>query len=177
MKAIYFIRVFLVVSFIAFVSNSCSKDDTPVVAGGDPPTQEISGSIVDVGLVNPDVRQMNVSIPKTSFQVLSPAKETVLLVGNLNVAFHSVEDFRIPTGDYLFSNVADGAPFTFHSADIQLVGDGSESQAPLEITDGKVTVTQNNPVYIFEYVFTMSNGDYIQGMFSGAMSYADDHQM
>jgi len=177
MKAIYFIRVFLVVSFIAVISNSCSKDDTPNAAGGDPPTQEISGSIVDVGLVNSDVRQMNVSMSKTSFQLLSPAKETVLLVGNLNVAFHSVEDFRIPIGDYLFSNVPDGAPFTFHSADIQLIEDGSQYLSPIEIIDGKVTVTQNDPVYVFEYTFQLSNGDYIQGMFSGAMSYNDEHQI
>jgi hypothetical protein len=68
-----------------------------------------------------------------------------------------------------------GAPFTFHSANLQLVGDGSESQAPLEITDGKVTVTQNNPVYVFEYTLLLSNGDYIQGEFTGAMSYVDAH--
>ena len=177
MKAIYLIRMFLFASFIAVISNSCSKDDTPIAAGGDPPTQEISGSIVDVGLVNSDVRQMNVSMSNTSFQVLGPAKETVLLVGNLNVAFHSVEDFRIPTGDYLFSNVADGAPFTFHSADIQLIEDGSQYNSPIEIIDGKVTVTQNDPVYVFEYTFLLSNGDNIQGMFSGAMSYIDDHTM
>jgi hypothetical protein len=171
--------VFLMVSLLTVIFFSCAKDDKAIFIGSTNPNQPenqlSSGSIEDVGLINSDVRQMNVAMRNATVQLKNPTLETVLLVGNFQVAFHSVEDGLIPIGDYVFSDAFNGAPFTFHSASVQMSGVEEGTYSSLEIVGGVIRVLQNDPEYEFQYNCLLITGDSIQGSFNGRMNYTDNH--
>jgi hypothetical protein len=173
-----FTRAFLMVLLSAATIFSCAKEDYRVFyTGGSAFVEdtEAAGSIEDVGLINPDVRQMNVAMRDATVQVQNPAMETVLLAGDFRIAFHSVEDGLIPVGDYTFSDAINGAPYTFHTAYVETTDVEEGSYSSLEITGGVITVYQNDPQYVFIFNCLTITGDSIKGEFSGKMNYTDNH--
>jgi hypothetical protein len=180
MKKLNFLTVIVLLIASTF-AISCTKESSPAGTGYTGPVDPLSGfkigSIIDLGLVNPETRVMS-----TTFSTLSIALDgnEVPLSGSpalVSIFYYVDKDAHIPEGDYYFSMADTKTPFTFDSAMLHGVMDANGNEIPQEsIVGGSVAVTRDGLEYTFQLQGYLESGKLISGLAKGELSYNDEHQ-
>ena len=91
----------------------------------------------------------------------------------LKIDLLTQSDGIISDGTYLFSDTTTVSPFTFKTASVMMPNTDSGIYDAFDLSGGSVTVARTGTSYNITLDGTLSNGNAIQGTFSGVLSYSD----
>jgi hypothetical protein len=179
MKKLNYFPMFILLIASIFVI-SCSKESSPLYSGSTqnndnqlPGSTEI-GSVVDLGLINPDTRVMLTTLTVQSFTINN--NEVPSNSAQIALVYYVNQDSRIPDGEYSFSNSDAKSPFTFDSA--MFVGGVDSNGYPIpseKIVDGSVLVSQDGGNYVFQIQGHLESGTVFTGSSKGSVTYTDNN--
>jgi hypothetical protein len=180
MKKLYYFPIFFL-SITAMFVISCTKESAYLSSDFKlPPEDQVSaisqvGSMVDLGLINPDTRVMLTTLNAQNFSLSGDNVDISGTTATFNLTYYVNKDAQIPEGEYSFSDSDSKLPFTFDSA---VFGGGVDSNGysipPEKIVDGSVTVTQDGNSYLFQIQGHLESGTIFSGSTKGSLHYADN---
>jgi hypothetical protein len=174
MKANLSSKILMFVTLVTIAMVSCTKESSDSLFGGlpsgSPTSVSTSGSIVDNGVVNDNIRLMKVDVTIPSFTLSGSDGELQGSDSKISVSFYTDDDGLIPTGFYSFSTSDIKTAYTFDSgAILGSVGSGQTDQ----ITGGVITVQQNGDQYQFVLQVQLASDLKFDGIYNGKMGYED----
>jgi hypothetical protein len=181
MKKLYYFPILILIASVFVIS--CSKETSPLGANLIPaPFEQLPvayeiGSIVDLGLINPDTRVMQTTLNAQNFVLNGPDNSEISGASALiTLSYYVNTDAQIPPGEYAFSNSDSKSPFTFDSAFFARAVDINGNSVPSEkITDGTITVIQDGDNYEFQFHGQLESGATFSGTSKGVVTYLDNN--
>lgn len=181
MKKFHYLPMCILLTAIVF-AVSCTKQSAPLGSGSTPiitpvdPTPVEIGSVVDLGLINPDTRVMSSTLQTQNFSILGNNGNVSGANLTVSLKYYVNQDAQIPAGQYVYSNSDSKAQFTFDSAMISGAVDSTGYAIPSQnIVDGSVAVTQEGNTYQFALQGTLESGSVFSGTAKGTITYADNN--
>jgi hypothetical protein len=175
MKTILSQKVLIAVAVLSMAVVSCKKDSLVVsnTNGSVNNANLPSGSIMDLGYVAPDAKEMTTALTTQNFTLVGDNLDLTGTGAEIIVAMYANSDGVIPEGSYVFSSASEKQPFTFDSGILKAPVDlNSTNNTSFEITNGMITVSHSGTSeYIFNFQFDLSSGISFSGSFSGNMTY------
>lgn len=170
MKTTNKFTAFPAVLILFIISISCS-DQTfdPKTNSGIP---EMSGGIVDMGIVSGDVHQMSLSLSAVEITPANKAAAIPPVTSSVHIELYTNTDGIINNGSYTYSTSVDIRPFTFQSGAIYFSPVSDNFNAYI-ITGGTLAVVRTGISYYITLDVKVANGDSYTGHFTGNLSYMD----
>ena len=158
---------------LSLLFASCKKEfSTPYVTSESiVSTVQTAGAILDLGVIDADVHHMIVSLNDVTLTLNGESNATT--PGSINIDFYTNSDAIIPDGTYTFSKDNNYAPFTFKSATIVTSALDPMGSQSFDLTYGSITLTRTGVTYSISFNGQNSTGIFLQGAFSGDLSYSD----
>jgi len=174
MKTIHIPKLYLGMAILSGIAVSCQKDPKPSDQPPPKPSTEKNLIIQDNGLVNGDVRNMQVLFTSHDYSLINSSGVTTGTSAIIKARFFSNEDCVIPSGTYFYAKTTEKLPFTFTDATIQLP-DNSVVNGVLVIYSGTVSVTLSDSLYTVSFNGVLSNGDSFSANYVGhLLTYSDN---
>lgn len=176
MKTNKFVFELLMILFFSIFAVSCGKE---VMSGSNAKSYDYNqsllsaGAIVDLGAVDGEVRKMNVSLTEVSLSKPEMSVGYQMESSLFKLDILTPSDGVIKEGIYEFSEANSLAPFTFTTASVYIPNSSSGYFDSFDLVSGTVAVDRVGTTYEFTIDGVLSNGNPIQGNFSGILSYAD----
>jgi hypothetical protein len=174
MKTFYPFKISLLLILATIGVISCSKDSDSLLPVNIPPVNNPVadvplGNIVDYGVVNGDIRMMKIAIVPKTFNLYDSLENVSVASAQVDLSLYVNKDGIIPTGEYVFSNLPDKAPFTFDSGNFIV----SNSSSPDQIADGSIIVTQDGINYVLTIQAKLKSGLTFSEIYHGSVAYSD----
>jgi hypothetical protein len=176
MKTQKFFFSLLIALSSSLVMISCGKDtlsDSNGIYVSTPAPVQASGDIVDLGLVEGDLRHMHVSLSDVSVTVIGTLNGNPIESSQFVFQLFTASDGIITDGTYTYSGSGEQTPFTFTAAALSIPNKDSNNFDLFDINGGTLTLTRMDTFYEITIEGSLSSGETFSSSFKGSLNYMD----
>ena len=171
MKILKITQLFLLMAFVTCSLDSCLKSNLPTAQNGYFTSSLVQeASITDLGLVSDTVRKLMVIIKGFKYTLTNDYGTFLQTGAVVEIELSSNKDGIIPSGKYIYNSSNSTNPFTFSNAFI------SDGAGFIDISNGSITVSSNNPAYSLLFECSFADGEYFTAKYNGGMLYTDNYK-
>jgi hypothetical protein len=172
MKTKKYLAGLLMIFSFSVIMVSCGKED--LTGTGNVTSAGVSGGIMDLGVVEGNVRGMHVSLTNVQVSLADNSNKSALETQNgLNIFLQTESDGIIKDGVYYFSGTNNTSPFIFRRAQVSMKNQVTGNADTFDVAGGSVVVARTGTYYTINMTGTLLNGSAVRAAFGGLLSYSD----